>query len=369
MDRNMKKIVFFINNLSSGGAEHQLCELANGLAEKGYDITITTFGDEKDHYYLLPFIKRVKLAAGKSNLRKLLAIWYYFLSVKTNWVIAFGHRESRLCLMPILFRNRKDLKVIAGERNSLFYSNSKMESITIQYLYQRANYIVPNSHSEAEYIVKTYPQQRSKLVVITNFTDPDVFGVSKLPSGRVLRIGVFARYNEQKNCKRFVKAMIMLKSRTSQAFVVEWYGNKMLKGGENPYYLQLVKIIEEAGLQGVVLLNNHVQNVPALMPRFDAICLPSLYEGFSNSISEAICCGKPCLVSNVSDNGVMVKDGVNGFLFNPLDEEAIVSAFLKFFALPSEERQKLGLASREMALDLFNRDRFIGSYERLMNVN
>ena len=47
-----KNITFFICSMSSGGAEHQVASLTDSLVEKGYDVTITTFGDDKDHYQL-----------------------------------------------------------------------------------------------------------------------------------------------------------------------------------------------------------------------------------------------------------------------------------------------------------------------------
>ena len=134
----------------------------------------------------------------------------------------------------------------------------------------------------------------------------------------------------------------------------------------NPYYVEYKNLVEQLGIEDVIHLNDHVQNVAELMPMFDAICLPSLYEGWSNSISEAICCGKPMLVSDVSDNKYMVHDGENGFLFNPESIDDMVNTFDKFFQLNMEQRRAMGLISRKIAEQLFDKEEFVAKYIKLI---
>lgn len=364
----MKRIVLFINSLSSGGAEHQLCELANGLAEKGYDVTIATFGDMDDHYTYNANVKRNRIAPQKSNGVKMLAIWKYFLTIKTDWVIAFGQRESKFCLLPLLLRSKRKVHAIAGERSSGVGMPTRQEKLMMNYLYHRADYIVPNSHAQRNYIINRKPEFESKTIAITNYTDLSKYVSTKLPNGEKIRIGVFGRYSKPKNCFRFVEAILFLKNRISNPFEIEWYGNQQNKDGlPNQYYVEMRDKVEKYGLREYLRLNNHIKDVMSVMPTFDAICLPSLWEGFSNSIGEAICCGKPCIVSDVGDNGVMVEDGVNGFLFDPTNIDSMVEAFVRFFSLSSTERQRMGEASRNKAHELFNRENFIGAYEKLIN--
>ena len=73
------------------------------------------------------------------------------------------------------------------------------------------------------------------------------------------------------------------------------------------------------------------------------------------------------LVSNVSDNPVMVKDGYNGFLFDPTNTDEIVSAFVKFLQLSSEQRMVFGHNSRIVAENLFNKEKFISDYMDLIS--
>ena len=363
----MKKIILFINSLNSGGAEHQLVQLADGLVEHGYDVTITTFGDSEDHYSFSPLVSRNRIAYEKPKLIKLLAIWKYFMMINADWVIAFGQRESRFALEGLLLRSSKRTHVIASERNTTCGKPSFTEKLLVYYLYKRADYIVPNSHTQRNHIVDNHPKYKDKTITITNYTDLTKYIPAPLPHKRCLRIGIFSRYHAQKNCMRFVDAVCLLRKKCNQPFVIEWYGNQHFNNNlPNPYYLEMKEKVTTFGLDDVLVLHNHVKDVSSLMSRFDAICLPSLREGFSNSIGEAICCGKPCLVSDIADNALMVQNGINGFLFNPKDINAMVDAFIKFFTLSREERETMGHASRRRAEELFDRERFLNGYIKLL---
>ena len=68
------------------------------------------------------------------------------------------------------------------------------------------------------------------------------------------------------------------------------------------------------------------------------------------------------LVSDVSDNGMMVEDGVNGYLFNPYDVQDMADAIEKMLKLSSKEREEMGKRSRKKAEELFDKEQFIGSY-------
>ena len=362
-------IFFFINSLSSGGAEHQLVELADGLVEKGYDVTITTYTDVSDHYNFSTKVKRERIAVGKGNkIIKFFAIWNYMLGIKADWVISFGHRAALLSTIPLLFRSRKKVRMIAGERCETKGNLSYMEKVLSRIIYGRADFIVPNSYAQARQIGLYYSHSKERIRVITNYTNLSLYKYNHLPNNIVLRIGIFGRYNKQKNCLRFVEVVRLLKERSNQKFIIEWFGDQKYKESEpNSEYVEMQRKTEEYGLEDVLVLKDHIKDVASAMPKYDAICLPSLYEGFANTICEAICCGKPCLVSDVGDNGLMVKDGVNGFLFDPTDVEDMAKAFMLYFELTPEQRQRMGDISRKRAEELFDREKYIGAYLKLLN--
>lgn len=361
----MKEIEFFKSSLSSGGAEHQLTILANFLSEIGYSVTITTFLDLEDHYRISEHIHRIQLAKGKSQWKKIFAIWRHMIRCKSSAIIGFGVRENCLMLPPLFF-NRKPI-VIAGERNSKVSKPVWFEYLDWNLLYKRAKFIVPNSETQEKYLIKNYPKLRNKIRTITNYTDLRQYTSTPMKIEQECRIGVFCRYEKQKNLHGFIKALALLKDRTSKSFHVDWYGNKQFANQSlYEYYADAEQLIKENCLEGYISLNGSIRNVADTIPKYEVLCLPSFFEGFSNSISEYICCGRPVLCSNVSDNSVMVRDGINGYLFNPESVESIASALLKYMELTSEAKIQMGIESRSIAEELFDKERFLTRYTELI---
>lgn len=361
----MSKITFIITSLAGGGAEHQLCELLNNLDKRAdfNEIELITFADVDDHYALSKNIIRKRIAPYKNKIIKYILLFFAILTTNSGCIVAFGLRESRFILPAILFRH---IKFIVGDRNLTIDWGRGLNYIIYKILFWRANVIVPNSYSEQKQIKKYFPNVGHKINVITNYTDINKYKFQKLPENEILKICIFARFDPQKNCERFVHSVKLLTTLTNKRFEIHWYGSSKIKNQINPYYIQLQRLIEEQGLSKQFKLKEAITDVDAKMAEYDAFCLPSLFEGFSNSISEAICCGKPCIVSDVSDNSIMVHNGENGFLFDPIDENSIANGLLKFLETDAVTRQLMGKRSRDIAESMFNLNDFINGYIRVL---
>lgn len=360
----MKNITCFTANLASGGAEHQMAILCNFLAERDYNITLVTYNDLPDEYELDSRITRVILDKSKNRVAKQLMITNYFLHAKIDCLISYRSTPNFVVLVPMLFR--KNIKVICGERNITIAANV-IEKINYNLLYRRANYIVPNSHTQANYLKKLGKSWGNRVVPIINYTDIDKYLPSSIPenSDNELLIGVFARIFPQKNYERICKMLQILKKKTNRKFKIIWYGERKemehTKGSNHIHSL-----IKELCIEDVIEIRPNVTDVEQKIKQFHFMCLPSLYEGFSNSLAEYICSGKPVVCSDVSDNSLMVHEGENGFLFNPKDIDSMCNAFLKVLELNIEQMKEMGLKSRMIAEQLFDKELFINSYINLI---
>lgn len=371
----MKKIICFTESLGGGGAEHQMVILAELLAREGYDVTIVTYATIPDHYDTPQGVKRIDIGktwAKRKNTKaiiKMLKCFHYFLWLKADCIIAYRECANLRLLPPMLFRNRKSIKVICSDRNTAT-NVSLGQKLLLCGLYRRADFIVPNSKTETEFIARYSPHLMPKLRTIQNYTDLHQFVTSGIPVDiSVIKVAIFSRYSPQKNPIGFAKAMHNLKSRTNQSFEVHWYGKQKGTNGYTTEYLNIKKLVDELGIGDVLKLYPAVKNPALLMGNYHAVCLASLYEGFSNSIAEGICSGKPMLVSNVSDNSIMVHHGENGFLFTPELTDSIVDAFMKFFSLSHDEMCLMARRSREIAEELFDKKKFIQQYIDLIESN
>lgn len=360
----MKTITCFIATLTCGGAEHQMVILIEMLLKKGYKIRLLNRGNTEDHYALPKGVEREWIKNRRNILARFWEHFKFFIREKTDVVICFEQRENMFMLPAMFFRPK--IKVIASERNLTYGKQNWKEKLLLKILYKRADYVVPNSVSQREHLLKYRPEWDKKIITINNYTDLSHYSYTPLPQNHRLRIGVFCRYAEQKNYKRFVECITKLKMIHGDKFVVEWYGKQ--NDGEvfNEDYLKMRELVTKHNIQDCLILNNRINNVESVLPSFDAISVPSIYEGFSNSIAESICCGRPVLAGNVSDNPIMIQDGINGFLFDPLNVDDMVDAFNKYLSLSKEERNNLSIAARKRAEELFDSENFIQKYITLI---
>ena len=105
-----------------------------------------------------------------------------------------------------------------------------------------------------------------------------------------------------------------------------------------------------------VLLAGYRDDVPNVMAAIDVLVLPSKQEAQSLVIPQAFATGKPVVASNVGGIPENVRDGVNGFLINPGDENGLAAAMEQLAASPDLRRRfgaaALELARRELSFDM-----------------
>jgi glycosyltransferase involved in cell wall biosynthesis len=75
----------------------------------------------------------------------------------------------------------------------------------------------------------------------------------------------------------------------------------------------LRRIVEQLKLSSVEF-TGYLNGIEQVWSRYDALVLPSRYEGLPLAIVEAMLCGRPCIVTDVAGHKELVRDGVNGFL-------------------------------------------------------
>jgi glycosyltransferase involved in cell wall biosynthesis len=129
--------------------------------------------------------------------------------------------------------------------------------------------------------------------------------------------------------------------------------------GDGPQREEIERQVEARGLTERVRLAGHVayNELPRVYAGADVYLQPSLIEPWGLAVNEAMACGLPVLVSNACGcREDLVKDGVNGFTFEPASSESLLEALRRIL----ENRARLfemGQSSRSIiagwGLDLF----------------
>lgn len=105
--------------------------------------------------------------------------------------------------------------------------------------------------------------------------------------------------------------------------------------------------IEDLGISDCVAIRGAVRHeqVLAVLQRSDCLVLPSLTEGISNAVLEAMACGLPVVTTNCGGMREAVTDGVDGIVVKTRDAAGMAAA-LERLASDSKLRRRLGEAAR-----------------------
>lgn len=353
----MKKILCLIDGLGFGGAQRQIIGLAHYLQSSGYDVTLASY-HKKDFYNQLLAdlkIKHVLLKTG-NKFSKFVRVYDFIKKGDFDVVISYLVGPNILCCLSKILGIKS--KVIVSERIT-DVGVHMIDRVKFN-LYRVSSFVVPNSYSQQQYLSENFNFLERKTHVITNFTDTDAFRPAEIKINKdKTELLVAGRISTQKNILRFLDAIKILKDRNIPVHI-SWYGN--IGRGMEDYRQKVLEKLNEFDLADTISFSPGINDIVTKYQECTAFCLPSLYEGFSNVICEAMSCGKPILCSNVCDNPHLVENGVNGFLFDPLSAESIANAISDFCKLSDNQIDEMGRKSREKIVTMCSPQIFISKY-------
>jgi len=114
-------------------------------------------------------------------------------------------------------------------------------------------------------------------------------------------------------------------------------------------------------LPGRVCFTGDSSRVPEMLNAMDVFVLPSLGEGMSNTLLEAMACGLPALATNVGGNAEIIENNRNGCLFIPRDVGWLAEK-LELLAHAPDLIHQLGTAARDHIIKKFSLKRMLETY-------
>lgn len=170
-------------------------------------------------------------------------------------------------------------------------------------------------------------------------------------------IGTVGRMAEVKDqltlARAFVRLVEMLPAQRDHL--------RLMMIGDGPLKDQVAEILNNADVSQQVWLPGERDDIPQLLQMMDIFVLPSLGEGISNTILEAMSTGLPVVATAVGGNSELVDDGTTGRLVPAGQADQMAQAIRRYIEQPDIRREH-GKAGREKVETKFSISSMVEGY-------
>ncbi len=293
----MIKILFFIENLSAGGAEKVLQNLVNNMDIEKFDITVQTVWKENPEKYLNENIKYKYIYPYYSKLNnykyRLSALFkrIYSLHIKDNYDIEVAYLECGATKVISTSTNKK-AKKIAWVHCDLSKKMTNIEKFKkkSENWYKKFHKVVCVSKDVEKSFRSIYGNEFDTEVIYNVIDDYSIRekageNVSDFPfDEKIPTIVSVGRLSAEKRFDRLIEAHKVL--------LDEGFLNKLLIIGEGNEREALEQIIKAFGVEKTVTLLGFKSNPYPYIKNAHLLACSSDYEGFSSFVAEGLILGK-----------------------------------------------------------------------------
>jgi len=226
---------------------------------------------------------------------------------------------------------------------------------------------IPMSQDLKQWLINHIQISPGKISQIYNGVDINKFQPAKekcvdlLPenfrSENLTIIGTVGRQEPVKDPITLLQAFIALITE----FPEEKHKARLILVGNGSLNTKLQAIVKENNVDDLVWMTGDRSDISNLLQTLDIFVLPSVNEGISNTILEAMATGLPVIATDVGGNPELVIDKQTGRLVKSQCVQDMAQA-LKFY-LDNPQTMKLnGTASRKLCVEKFSLDRMVTDY-------
>jgi sugar transferase (PEP-CTERM/EpsH1 system associated) len=362
--RNRLRILHVISYMGRGGAEMGILKLIAGLGEdfeqricttRGYDATFVQSHFSEQKMYTAGR-RDLKLQFPMFRLARIMREYRPHIVHTRNWGAIEAVAAAKLAGVPVVIHSEHGYEV------DMFAGLPMRRRLFRRAAYAMADAIFAVTRELRDFHARQAWVRPERIGVMYNGVDTQRFTPSPesrvamrkelgLPSDSFV-IGAVGRLVPIKDHQTRLKAAALVSKNGIDA--------RVLLVGSGPERDRL-QLLSASSLEGRVCFAGDSSRVPELLNAMDVFVLPSLNEGMSNTLLEAMACGLPALATNVGGNPEIIENNVNGCLFTPGDT-AWLTEKLQVLARNPALVHQLGTAARNHAIETFSLSRMLESY-------
>jgi glycosyltransferase involved in cell wall biosynthesis len=260
------------------------------------------------------------------------------------------------------------VKVIIGTEESLRYWQRWYDLVIARVLSLFTDVLICNSEATKRVAVQKTGISSEKFEVVYNSVD--TVSMEKISGDRVkilnslelpeecFLVVCLSRFDPRKGHPQLIRAIRYIKDRRPEETI------RLLLLGEGQTYKSLFSLVEDQDLREEVRFHGFREDALEILSVSDCLVLPSLEEGFGNTLIEAMVLSIPVIGTRVGGIPEIVEDEVNGLLVEPGNSEEIGDAIIKIMRDGSLSKTLVS-GGRETVKSRFSDDIVFRQYEEL----
>jgi L-malate glycosyltransferase len=354
------RLLKFLSHFGVGGTERQFIHVANGLDRSQFDVQIACFRSEGPLLATLrpemP-LRQYPVDRGFYHLRSILSQLHFANDVRQakidivhtyGWYPnIFGIPAGWLAGRPILIASVRD--------TGAYLTPSKVRALRVTCTL--ADCVLANSAAGKSWLVEQGVKPH-KIEVIRNGVKLPAQNGKRGTGGFRRQFGIpdeapvcacIGRVVAGKGIDVYLRAARILadQNRNVRFLIIGTHSF------DTNHKLEMDALARELQLDGRFIFTGERHNVEEILHDIDIVVHPSLTEGLSNVVLEAMAAGLPVVATRVGGNPELVQDGRTGVLVPPQNPIALAHAIAFLLDHPQTARQ-FGEAGRERIVREFS---------------
>ena len=347
------KIFMLITGLGMGGAERQVCDLADQFADKGHQVLLISMTGETVNRPQSTAIDIVELHMTKTPMGFIKAYCQTRRFIKQfEPDVVHSHMVHANLLARLLRLSTRIKKLICTAHNTREGGFWRM--LAYRFTDGLSDLSTNVSQEAVDAFIAQGAVSAKRMVAISNGIDTERFTfnsisrvnfrtILKLTDNNLLILAV-GRFNTQKDYPNLLTAFSQLPSELSHAQLA------IIGTGEEQANIE--ELAAQLGLTSRMHFLGLKRNVHDWMSAADIFVLSSAWEGFGLVVAEAMACER--IVVATDCGGVKEVVGDCGILVPPKNSKALADALTQVLGLTSEQAQVRGRLARQRIVERYS---------------
>ncbi len=262
---------------------------------------------------------------------------------------------ARLAGIPAVFYTDHGRPQIEGTKRVI------EEAVTARFV----DRVVAVSKELKQHLITKTHFPAGKIDVIVNGIDTDVFRPRPKPQELLVEfrlpekakiVGSTGRFSREKGYHVLIDSFRQVIDRIPYTF--------LLLVGDGPQRKDLEKQSEATGCKNRIIFTGVRNDIPELLNIFDIFVLPSIYEGTSMSLLEAMASAKPPVATRVGGNLSIINHQESGLLVPSENPAALAEAIIELLS-DAGKRAAFGKAAEKKIKTEYSQENMVRKYSEL----